>query len=339
MFVIAAIASLLIAQLQAHAVTLEPTMTLPPAMRYASVIGLGEATHASDEVARAKILLFRRLVEDDDVRILAIEGDWSEWTAMDAYVMGGPGDAASLVAQQDFSLYRNSELAELIKWIRLYNSSHPDDPVHVVGIDMQEPEKTKRLAESGGPLAATASEQLRRASARLAHPSLLARDEDMTANVLALVKSHAKVALWAHDGHVTAFDYTMPSWHPLGTRLRAALGSRYFAVGTVVGGGTFRARPAPGVPAVVMQFPERAMPANELFSSVGHAFFLNFASLAPSSELRKWLDKPRDVFMAGGTVIPGAEVTVSLPLIRAFDAVVFLPEVHTTVPLSVRVSR
>ncbi len=223
-------------------------MELPAAIREAAVIGLGEVTHGSDEVARTKILLFQRLVADARVRVLAIEGDWSEWTAMDAYVTGSAGNPVSLVAQQDFMLYRNAELADLIEWIRTYNEAHNADPVHIVGIDVQEPEKTRALAKSTGPLAGEASQILYRASARLAHPSLLARDAGMAANVLALVDKHFKIALWAHDGHISAFDETNAPWHPLGTRLRAALGSRHFAIGTIAGGGTFRARPAVGMP-------------------------------------------------------------------------------------------
>lgn len=333
MLVIAIAASILLTQLRDHAVTLGPAMKLPPAIAHASVIGLGEATHGSDEVARAKTFLFKRLVEDDGVRILAIEGDWSEWTAMDAYVTGGGGDAASLVAQQDFSLYRNAELAELVEWIHTYDRIHQDQPVHIIGIDMQEPARTKALAESGGPLAGAAAEQLRRASFRLAHPSLSARDADMYANILALVDSHVKIALWAHDGHVSTFDETNASWHPLGTLLRSALGKRYYAIGTLVGGGSFLARPAIGAPAVVMKLPDRNMPANEMFSQIAGPYFLDLRSVTPSSDLGKWLDEPRSFFMAGGTVI-GGDVTLPLRLTRAFDAVVFLPDVHPSVPLA-----
>lgn len=81
-----------------------------------------------------------------------------------------------------------------------------------------------------------------------------------------------------------------------------------------------------------MTFPHRPLAINELFSEIGRPFFLVTRSIPDSSVLHQWLDEQHYVFMAGGTVV-GENVTLPLRLSRAFDAIVFLPLIHPTVPL------
>ena len=67
------------------------------------------------------------------------------------------------------------------------------------------------------------------------------RDRDMASNVewLAAQYPDAKIALWAHNGHVG----TTPelSYRPMGSYLRQALGPAYYVIGQTFGSGTVRA--------------------------------------------------------------------------------------------------
>jgi erythromycin esterase len=110
-----------------------------------NVVGLGEASHGTREDVAFKTRVFEYLVLHRGFSIFAIEGDWSEWLPMDAYVNGGPGDPASMLKHQDFSIFRIRELVPILKWMRAYNARHPAT-LHIAGIDAQEPERTIGIA-------------------------------------------------------------------------------------------------------------------------------------------------------------------------------------------------
>jgi len=67
------------------------------------------------------------------------------------------------------------------------------------------------------------------------------RDQDMATNLewVATEYPYAKIAVWAHNGHVG----TTPelSYRPMGSYLRQAFGSNYYVIGQTFGGGTVRA--------------------------------------------------------------------------------------------------
>src|SRR5690606_20758729 len=70
-----------------------------------------------------------------------------------------------------------------------------------------------------------------------------ARDRFMAENVDRLLeRPGAKVAVWAHNGHVTTGHYAGRSIPAMGHHLRARHGSGYYALGLLFGSGEFRAR-------------------------------------------------------------------------------------------------
>ncbi|HET6896318.1 MAG TPA: erythromycin esterase family protein [Candidatus Baltobacteraceae bacterium] len=109
----------------------------------ARIIGLGEGSHGTSEFYQIKDRVLRYLVEHQGFTVLAMEGDWSEWTAVNRFVQTGDGTAADVLRNQDYAMYRTVEMRNLIEWLRSYNASVPSDRmVSVVGIDFQEPAKT-----------------------------------------------------------------------------------------------------------------------------------------------------------------------------------------------------
>ncbi|WBP85512.1 erythromycin esterase family protein [Kitasatospora cathayae] len=104
----------------------------------ARVVGLGEATHGSHEFFTMKHRVFRYLVEEKGFTTFALEASWSAGLLIDAYVQGqGDGTARQLVRRTlAGSPWQRREFADLIDWMRAYNRSHPQRPVHFVGTDL-----------------------------------------------------------------------------------------------------------------------------------------------------------------------------------------------------------
>ncbi|MEU3498979.1 erythromycin esterase family protein [Kitasatospora cineracea] len=103
----------------------------------AEVVGLGEATHGSHEFFAMKQRVLRCLVQEKGFTAFALEASWSSGVQIDAYVQGGPGDARQVVKDAlGGSPWDREEFAELIAWMRSYNRSRPDSPVHFVGDDL-----------------------------------------------------------------------------------------------------------------------------------------------------------------------------------------------------------
>lgn len=104
----------------------------------ARVVALGEATHGTREFLRFKHRMFEFLVERMGFTVFALEANWPECEAIDAYVREGKGDARSALAGIYFWTWNTEEVLELIEWMRAYNA----DPAHArklrfVGVDMQ----------------------------------------------------------------------------------------------------------------------------------------------------------------------------------------------------------
>ncbi|MFD5466470.1 erythromycin esterase family protein [Kitasatospora sp. NPDC127059] len=104
----------------------------------ARVVGLGEATHGSHEFFTMKHRVFRYLVEEKGFTTFALEASWSAGLQIDAFVQGqGDDDAQRLVRRvMAGSPWQRREFADLIGWMRAYNGSGPQHPVHFVGTDL-----------------------------------------------------------------------------------------------------------------------------------------------------------------------------------------------------------
>ncbi|MFI6055759.1 erythromycin esterase family protein [Streptomyces violascens] len=103
----------------------------------AKVVGLGEATHGSHEFFAMKQRLFRYLAEEKGFTTFALETSWSSGLQIDEYVQGGPGDARQVVKDAlGGSPWDREEFAGLVTWMRAYNRSHPQNPVHFLGDDV-----------------------------------------------------------------------------------------------------------------------------------------------------------------------------------------------------------
>src|SRR5215218_8452510 len=92
------------------------------------VVLLGEASHGTSEFYRARAAITRRLIEQHGFTIVAVEADWPDAAAVDRYVRHRPAQRRAEPPFQRFPtwMWRNTEVAALIEWVRKHNESPPD---------------------------------------------------------------------------------------------------------------------------------------------------------------------------------------------------------------------
>ncbi|CAB1368803.1 erythromycin esterase family protein [Denitratisoma oestradiolicum] len=121
------------------------------AMGDVSIVLLGEATHGSREFYRERARITRRLIEEKGFDGVVLEAPWEPVRRLDAYIAGGLGSAEEALA--GFARYprwpwRNQEVLDFARWLRVYNETRPDSPLRVFGMDLYS------VPESAGAVAA-----------------------------------------------------------------------------------------------------------------------------------------------------------------------------------------
>lgn len=103
---------------------------------------LGEASHGTHEFYQARADATRRLIQDQGLNAIAIEGDWPSVYRVNRYVQGRGKDQSVDEALSDFRrfplwMWRNSVIREFVAWLRDYNASRePAEKVGIYGLDM-----------------------------------------------------------------------------------------------------------------------------------------------------------------------------------------------------------
>ena len=103
------------------------------------VVLLGEASHGTSEFYRARAAITRRLIEEHDFAILAVEADWPDAAAVDRYVRQRPTGGGAEPPFQRFPtwMWRNTDVASFIDWMRTYNDTvAPGDRAGFYGLDI-----------------------------------------------------------------------------------------------------------------------------------------------------------------------------------------------------------
>ncbi|HEY6739315.1 MAG TPA: erythromycin esterase family protein [Actinopolymorphaceae bacterium] len=101
------------------------------------VLALGEPTHGEDVLLEVRNDLFRRLVEQEGYRTIALESDCLRGTIVDDYVTSGAGGLDEVMAS-GFSHGFGASAAnrELVRWMRTYNADRPaTEHVRFAGFD------------------------------------------------------------------------------------------------------------------------------------------------------------------------------------------------------------
>lgn len=161
------------------------------------------------------------------------------------------------------------------------------------------------------------------------------KDPPMAENVLRFVNRGQKVILFGHNEHWGREPYLLdlpPRVTSAGEHLAAALGDRYFVLGSVIDGGTFHAvQYSPGVRSGVIR--THAFPAASTLDDFGVLFAqagLPSMIVSLRGELPAWLSGTRTYRFAGSGV-PVLEVPADFG--AKFDGVLY---VQTSTPTQLR---
>ena len=102
----------------------------------ARVIGVGEPGHASREPLEYRNRLIRHLVVHGGLTAVALESGLADTRPVGDYVLGGPGDATTLVAASlSWGFGEFQANVDLVRWLRAWNAAHPARRVRFYGID------------------------------------------------------------------------------------------------------------------------------------------------------------------------------------------------------------
>jgi erythromycin esterase-like protein/predicted phosphoribosyltransferase len=93
---------------------------------------LGEASHGTHEFYRERARITQRLIAEKGFEAVAVEADWPDAYRVNRYVRGGgddPDAAAVLSGFRRFPqwMWRNTEVAAFVEWLRAHNSRLPTD--------------------------------------------------------------------------------------------------------------------------------------------------------------------------------------------------------------------
>jgi erythromycin esterase-like protein len=91
---------------------------------------LGEATHGTHEFYALRAALTRRLIAGHGFTAVAVEADWPDALRVNAFVHGEGRDMEPEAALGSFErfprwMWRNREVAELLRWMRAHNAARP----------------------------------------------------------------------------------------------------------------------------------------------------------------------------------------------------------------------
>jgi erythromycin esterase-like protein len=92
---------------------------------------LGEATHGTHEFYAVRAAITRRLIAEHGFTAVAVEADWPDAQRVNAFVQGEGSDTEPEAALGNFErfprwMWRNQEVAELLRWMRAHNAAQPE---------------------------------------------------------------------------------------------------------------------------------------------------------------------------------------------------------------------
>ncbi|HVE69792.1 MAG TPA: erythromycin esterase family protein [Thermoanaerobaculia bacterium] len=354
----------------------------------AAVVALGDITHATHEVYAAKQTLVPQLVARG-FRTIVFEAPYTEYKALDQYVLHGIGDPAATLNQPYYWFWDTNEILDLIEWARAQNAAGLTPPIRIEGVDPTSPRVTaaevvaylKRVdpayatqAEStyhcirssytGAEWCRGEIESIRTSMSAKRDAYVLAsssdefeemlhaarvveqgervlalgfntRDEPMSENILRRVARGEKVIVIGHNEHWGRTPYVLDDPQLLipsaGGFLGAALGARYFALGSLALEGTFLAvEYAPGIRSGEIKAQTMTAPSADDFAllmSSGELAIYPLRGVLPA-----WLAGTHRLRFAGSAVPSRDRATLDVPadLGKKFDAVLYVPRSSPT---------
>lgn len=111
------------------------------AVASADVVALADMTHATHELYAAKQSIVPQLVAHG-FRVIAFEASYSEYKALDEYVLHGTGDPAAALDLAPYWFWDTNEILDLVEWARAQNAAGLTPPIRIAGVDATSPRVT-----------------------------------------------------------------------------------------------------------------------------------------------------------------------------------------------------
>src|SRR5215204_3711926 len=91
---------------------------------------LGEASHGTHEFYSRRAQITQQLIEEKGFSAVVVEADWPDAYRVNRYVRGADGDDDVDSALSGFIrfpqwMWRNEDVLELVRWLRLHNDALP----------------------------------------------------------------------------------------------------------------------------------------------------------------------------------------------------------------------
>jgi erythromycin esterase-like protein len=102
---------------------------------------LGEATHGTHEFYAERAKISQRLIREKGFSAVAVEADWPDAYRVNRYVRGQGSDGDALAALSGFErfpswMWRNTDVATFVEWLRGHNVMTTGDKVGFYGLDL-----------------------------------------------------------------------------------------------------------------------------------------------------------------------------------------------------------
>ncbi|WP_342578079.1 erythromycin esterase family protein [Psychrobacillus sp. FSL K6-2843] len=109
------------------------------------LIGLGEATHGNIEFQKLKKDVFEVLINNENVRVFVLEGDFGGGQQINQFILNGNGTAEEAVNTLDYSIYKTEQMVNLVQWMHDYNATaSEEEKIYFYGNDMQRYDYSKK---------------------------------------------------------------------------------------------------------------------------------------------------------------------------------------------------
>jgi len=99
------------------------------------IVGIGEATHGSRELADLRLSLTKLLIERYGFRVVAVEASADKYRALAPYIAGKTHVPSPSLPGPGWIWIGQRTQRELIEWVRAWNLSHAGEPVRIIGVD------------------------------------------------------------------------------------------------------------------------------------------------------------------------------------------------------------
>lgn len=166
-----------------------------------SILGLGEASHGTQEFYIQKRRIIQYLTTKDNYKMIAFECPQAAMEPINQYLQNGSGDLAAML--RPMGLYNSEELYNLCQWLMEFNKSKTAiEKVKIIGFDSSE--------FWGNPLK---------------------RDQLMAESFTKTHKTeNLKTILWSHNLHL-AKDTTMANFKAMGWHLKQEFADQFYVIG------------------------------------------------------------------------------------------------------------